>query len=860
MSPVDRRVLYTLQALVLGLPLFLGGRQEWAVTAASAVILLLLAVTLRERRRRGRAPYPPGIAALAGLVALALATTLPLPPAVLRWIAPATTRLYSEMLPGWPGAGGWALWRPLALDPYAAWAALGRFSIGLGTFAVCVSYPWRSADHEGDARRVVFARLLLTLIAGGVLLACLGLLSELAGNGRILWVTGVAASSERASGPFVNPNHFAAWLEMVIPATFAYVVVIMERVRGQLRRAVDAARRSGMHPRRAWVSALIVHQRRLWAPLAACAGLLLMGVAHAASGSRGGRAALLVGLGVAGAGMASSVGRSARRRWSAAAVVLALVLAAGLSVALWRAADETQQGGAAEAIDVSLASRLAVSAAGWAIVRDHPLFGTGLGSWLHAFRPYQAPPVEGGIWDHAHNDYLELAAEGGLAGVALVLLFALALVRAAARRPAPAAPVAAPSPDRERSAAHSREFELPDWRAALGQPSFLRWGLVGGVAAILVHSLIDFGLRMPANFLSLMVVLALLVLSGAPQPAGGTRALRVLVVLLLAAAVPQVANRARMLAGTSPLSPGDCLAAADLLLAEQGDGAQPRALALIRRALDRSPANLEAHQALAAALGPGPEAEAELRRALALSPWSGEIRDGLGLRLWARGARAEGAAELEESMFRFPSLASHAYLGPAGQLEPRDAGQLIQALDEGDVLGLRLAALEDAMAEAIGRGLDRALREPPAGEERAAIVEDLATLLEARGRWSEAARALVAEADHGAGSGRTLARAARDYLEAGDRAGAEQSLLAALTQAPERGDLYRTLAVDVYAARGDFSAAENVLHAGERNALDMLPVYHGVTEVLARRESTRGDEVTGAALRPRAPEDPEVVP
>src|SRR5881398_3257958 len=319
-----------------------------------------------------------------------------------------------------------------------------------------------------------------------------------------------------------------------------------------------------------------------------------MALAHVASGSRGGRAALLVGLAVAGAGMASSAGRSPRRRWAAAAVALALVLTAGLSVGLWRAADEVR---AAEAIDVSLASRLAVSAAGAAIVRDHPLLGTGLGSWLHAFRPYQAPPVEGGIWDHAHNDYLELAAEGGLAGVALVLLFALALVRAAARRPAPAAPVAAPSPDRERSAAHSREFELPDWRAALGQPSFLRWGLVGGVAAILVHSLIDFGLRMPANFLSLMVVLALLVLSGAPQ----------------------VANRARMLAGTSPLSPGDCLAAADLLLAEQGDGAQPRALALIRRALDRSPANLEAHQALAAALGPGPEAEAELRRALALS-------------------------------------------------------------------------------------------------------------------------------------------------------------------------------------------------------------------------------------------------
>src|SRR5207237_483480 len=297
------------------------------------------------------------------------------------------------------------------------------------------------------------------------------LLSELAGNGSILWVTGVPASSERVSGPFVNPNHFAAWLEMVIPATVAYVLVVMDRVRRRLGRAAHAARGRGMHPRQAWVSALIVHQRRLWAPLAACAGLLLMALAHVASGSRGGRAALLAGLAVAGAGMASSAGRSPRRRWAAAAVALALVLAAGLSVALWRAADEVR---AAEAVDVSLASRLAVSAAGSAIVRDHPLFGTGLGSWLHAFRPYQAPPVEGGIWDHAHNDYLELAAEGGLAGVALVLLFALALVRAAARRPAPAAPVAAPSPDRERSAAHSREFELPDWRAALGQPSCWR--------------------------------------------------------------------------------------------------------------------------------------------------------------------------------------------------------------------------------------------------------------------------------------------------------------------------------------------------------------------------------------------------
>src|SRR5207247_573020 len=126
-SQSDRKVLLALQGLVVGLPLFLGGRQPLAVAAGSAVILLLLAVTIRERRRRGAAPYPPGIAALVGLVGLALATTLPLPPAVLRLIAPATARLYTEMLPGWPGSGGWTVWRPIAIDTYGVWAEISRF-------------------------------------------------------------------------------------------------------------------------------------------------------------------------------------------------------------------------------------------------------------------------------------------------------------------------------------------------------------------------------------------------------------------------------------------------------------------------------------------------------------------------------------------------------------------------------------------------------------------------------------------------------------------------------------------------------------------------------------------------------------
>jgi len=339
------------------------------------------------------------------------------------------------------------------------------------------------------------------------------------------------------------------------------------------------------------------------------------------------------------------------------------------------------------------------------------------------------------------------------------------------------------------------------------------------------------------------------VLSGRPQRVGGTGALGLLLVLLAAAAGPQVANSARMLAGASPLSARDCLEKADLALAEEGD--RGRALALVVRALDRSPANLEGHEALATALGQDPAAEAALRRALVLSPWSPEVRDRLALQLWARDARQEGAAELEESMFRFPSLSSHAYLTPPSE---RDR----QGITDDDPSG-RLSTLDDEMAEAIGRGLNRAL-ESAAGGERTAIVEDLASLLEARGQWREAAAALQAEAGRNAEVSGQLARAARDYLKADDKAAAEQALRAALERAPERGDLYRTLAVDVYAARGDFPAAESVLQAGERNALDMLPVYEGVTEVLARRESMGIEKVASAEPPPRASADAEVVP
>jgi O-antigen ligase len=837
------RVLWVLQATILLLPLFLGGRQPAVLGAAWIVMAALIAVTLVERRRAGR-PTTPGAWALATFLALGLFTALPLPPAIIERLAPATAQLYRDVLPGWPGDGGWTAWRSLALDPFAVWAQLSTLAVGFGAYLVLVGYPW--GDEVARAR--VFGRVFLTVLSGGVAMALLALLAEVAGNGQVMWVSDEPVVHGRLAAPFVNPNHLACWLEMVIPATLAYAWVLARRLRRQIVRSVESGRRLALRPRRAWAGALIASQRRLALPFLAAAGAALLVTVHLGTQSRGGTAGLLVGLGVAAGGILASLARRRQRRvprWMPVAAAFALLLAALVPVGLWMQADSSEVSGADE-VDVSLSSRLAVALQGTGIVRDHPLLGTGLGSWLHAFRGYVGPPVEGGIWDHAHDEYLELAAETGALGVALAALFAIGLVRAvrSARRHMLLA-------DGRRERRSRSLGEMPDWQAALGDHRTLAWGLAGGIAAVLVHSTMEFGLHMPANFVLLMVLVGLVVVALPAREGRASSGLAAFAGLGLAAAVPLVWNSVLLVSGAMPLSPDGALAAADRAFSENQDA--PRAQALVVAAIDRSPAYRDAHEMLAKVLGPGPGGDEALRRALRLEPWYIPGRDDLAFRLWRRGEREAAAVELEESLYRFPYLASHAFLGPDAALTSSEGPYVVRALADGDIVTAHLVSLDPALTDAIARGLDRALAEATAGEKHTSIVADRVTLLEARERWVEAANMLRAEARLDDTDDRSLGHAARDYLKVNDLGSAEQALLAALLRNPARGSLYQRLAVDVYAVQGNFPLAEKVVQAGERNAVDMLPVYDASSDVIAKREQAWSERVASREPGPELP-------
>jgi len=61
-------------------------------------------------------------------------------------------------------------------------------------------------------------------------------------------------------------------------------------------------------------------------------------------------------------------------------------------------------------------------------IAAHPIFGFGLGSFQAAFPAFKSPLLGQATWNHAHNEYLELIFETGLAGLTLLILFPFLLL------------------------------------------------------------------------------------------------------------------------------------------------------------------------------------------------------------------------------------------------------------------------------------------------------------------------------------------------------------------------------------------------------------------------------------------------
>lgn len=450
-----RRLLLALPMLLL--PLLLGGARPWFWASTAAVFLTgtaLLLWTDQEAPLYGTLPRKTAIVMLIFLL-YPLIQCIPLPeswlailsPQRLIWLqkAEAATRLSS-----------W--WPSISYVP-----VLTIFNLFWWTFLLLFAWLFRRVLWEDSS--VDWLLFIVVCLAGFE--AVYGLLQTLIPSLGVLWES---TGSGKASGTFVNPNHYAAFLGMVWPMLLVQLKIF--------RRKAALARSENGEKRRITYGELL---------LTSIVGLVFLALVF--SQSRAGAVGALVALTVF-----LILGDFKKKTMM---VFLGgcwmIIFAYGGTVGL----DEVLA--PFDRLSPGESGRFKIFEDTWSIIQDHLWTGAGLGSYPTVISCYESHLSDTRLLTHAHNDYLELAAELGLPA-------ALTIVVLAWRRVYLSAKDAwrwncGLSGDKD---APPREGDKKERR------NMIRAAAVAGGCAFLLESLMEFNWQVPANQLYFVMLLVLM--------------------------------------------------------------------------------------------------------------------------------------------------------------------------------------------------------------------------------------------------------------------------------------------------------------------------------------------------------------
>jgi len=236
-----------------------------------------------------------------------------------------------------------------------------------------------------------FAAFLMVFCFG---VSLFGIAEFFTANGKLYW-SRLSPNDVAFFGPYVNPNHFAGFVELLIPMGMA--LLAMRGVRRDL------------------------------IPLAGLFTVLPIG-ALVMSGSRGGILSFLFEI-----GLLLFVAWSLRARKSRLGA-FGFFLLAGLALVGWLGADRAyEKFSHLRAGEVTLSRRWSMVKGTTHVFLAHPIIGTGVGTLVLAFPQYENM-YDARVVDHAHNDYVEILADTGLLGGLCALAFLIMLFREAIAR------------------------------------------------------------------------------------------------------------------------------------------------------------------------------------------------------------------------------------------------------------------------------------------------------------------------------------------------------------------------------------------------------------------------------------------
>lgn len=442
----DQSLFFILLAALVWAPLPFASNRPWAIALLASLLCVTAALWLILKacnrvyisaRVARRVILPLSI--LLFIALWPLIQVIPLPAGWVETLSPRAAQLHVS-----------SGWNPLSLD---VGASLIYFLNGL---ACLTAFFLVVVLVNNERRATVF---LWVLVASGLFQAVYGALMVLTGLEWGFFVKKYVGHGQ-ATGTFVNRNHLAGYLVMTIAVGTGLLISQLSS------RPIDCWRELVRRSLQMMVSPKIF--LRLF--------LAMMVIALVLTRSRMGNSSFFVALAVAGL-VAILVGRKFSPKL--AILLVSLLVIDTWIVGQWFGIDKVVE--RLEKASPAAEVRINASSDSYAIVEDFPLTGAGGGSFGSVFTYYQGIDTAG-YYDHAHNDYLEIAADLGIPAVIFLILLC----------------------------------GVVGWRAVIMQRrshSKLQRGvgfcLIMVLVWLVMHSLVDFNLQIPANNITLCAIFGL---------------------------------------------------------------------------------------------------------------------------------------------------------------------------------------------------------------------------------------------------------------------------------------------------------------------------------------------------------------
>lgn len=391
--PHDSRILFSLAALLMFCPLAFGAVEPWAIfilQAGSSVLFFIWALA-QFRSPQVSIQWSPLFAPMLAFAGLMCMQLLP-------GVSAYRRATYSQLLL--------------------------YVSYGIGCFLLV-----QTLTRSREVRKAGIA-----LTAYGAAIALFAVLQNLSSPNKLYWLR--TPHGGWIYGPYVNHNHYAGLMEMLIPVPLVF-----------------AFSRFGSRRER-WIAASIA---------------AFMGATIFLSGSRGGMIAFAVEIAI----FVAFIVREQQKQ--NVAILLSAFLLISLGVIAWTGGSEVTARiatlGGDKHSDLSANMRQQIDRDILRMSRQRPVLGWGQGTFADVYPRFRSFYTDS-LVNAAHNDFLQVLAETGILGFGIMIWFLVRVLRPALRK------------------SHKWPSNL---NGAVSVAAIL------GISGILVHSLVDFNMQVPAN-------------------------------------------------------------------------------------------------------------------------------------------------------------------------------------------------------------------------------------------------------------------------------------------------------------------------------------------------------------------------